>query len=377
MANDELEALVTDRTAELRRANERLQAELAERKRTEEALKLAVRASNTGLWDWDILTGDIYFSPEWKAQIGYEEHELPNRIGEWERRLHPDDRERVLSTVNAYLANPWSDYEVEFRLGHRDGSYRWILARAKLFTDDEGKPRRMLGSHLDITERKRSERALRESENQFRTLAETASDAIITLDEAGRIAFINQAAETVFGYSRHETLNANLTMLMPECLKRFQRAGFPRHRGTGEQHTSREPIELQGLHKNGSEIPLELSLGEFTQDDKRFFTCIARDITERKRAEEGLHLLQTITLSISQSEDLDSALAIVLRTVCEATGWILGQVWTPNREGTVLECSSAWHDIWLLPIRASGVDDLGPYPPGFCGDGHPAETCPA
>src|SRR5882672_887985 len=115
MATDQLETLVAERTAELKKANGQLQGELAERKRTEEALRLseqrlrlAVRASNTGLWDWDVQTGEIYFSPEWKAQVGYEDDELKNRLGEWEDRLHPDDRERVLSTVNAYLANPWS-----------------------------------------------------------------------------------------------------------------------------------------------------------------------------------------------------------------------------------------------------------------------------
>lgn len=126
----------------------------------------------------------------------------------------------------------------------------------------------------------------RESDRRFRTLAETASDAIITIDAESRIVLVNQAAERVFGYSTAEMLGKELTMLMPEYLRRLHRAGFARYKETGKRHITWQAVELPGLHKNGSEIPLELSFGEFTKDDRRFFTGIARDITERKRAEQ-------------------------------------------------------------------------------------------
>src|SRR5215813_1202787 len=287
MTSNAIDNPLMQQVAELREANARLQAQLAERKQTEDALRLAVRASNTGLWDWDVQSGEVYFSAEWKAQIGYEDHELPHRIGEWEPRLHPLDRERVLSQVNAYLANPWSNYEVEFRLQHKDGSYRWILARATLFTDAAGKPQRMLGSHVDITERKRAERALQDSEEQFRALVESTSDAIFTIDTDGRIAFINRAAESIFGYSHEEMLDANLSMFLPECMGYFHLMDAPST--DNDQQRSLAAVELSGVRKDGSEIPLEISLGEFTRFDKRFFTGIARDVSERKRTEEAWH----------------------------------------------------------------------------------------
>jgi PAS domain S-box-containing protein len=131
-------------------------------------------------------------------------------------------------------------------------------------------------------------KALRESENRFRTLAQTASDAIITIDEESRIVYINQAAEKVFGYTQQEMTGAELPMLMPESFRHLHRAGFARYRQTGERHIVWEAIELPGLHKNGSQIPLEISFGEFTKDGRRYFTGIARDITERKRAEEAI-----------------------------------------------------------------------------------------
>jgi PAS domain S-box-containing protein len=270
----------------LREANARLRAELAERKQTEEALRLALRASRTGLWDWNVQEGEIYFSAEWKAQIGYEDHEVPNSIGEWERRLHPSDRQWVLSKLSAYLTDQWSNYEVEFRLQHKDGSYRWILSRARLFTDYAGRPMRMLGSHVDITERKRAEQALQDSEEQFRALAESASDAIFTIDTAGRVAFINRAAERVFGYSREEMLKSDLTMVLPGFMDYFGLMNDPSKNDS--QNRSWAAAELSGVRKDGSLIPLEISLGEFTRLEKRFFNGIARDISERKRTEEAL-----------------------------------------------------------------------------------------
>jgi PAS domain S-box-containing protein len=92
-------------------------------------------------------------------------------------------------------------------------------------------------------------RTLRDSENRFRTLAETASDAIITIDEHSRIVLVNQAAEKVFGYTRQEMIGAELTMLMPESLRHRHHAGFGRYMRTGERNMSWEAIELPGLHK--------------------------------------------------------------------------------------------------------------------------------
>jgi PAS domain S-box-containing protein len=131
-------------------------------------------------------------------------------------------------------------------------------------------------------------RTLRESETRFRTLAETASDAIITVDPRGRIVFVNSTTEKIFGYSTAEMAGQDLTMLMPEYLRHLHSAGFERYQQTGRRHISWNSVELPGLHRDGHEIPLELSFGEFTSEGKRYFTGIARDITERKQAAEAL-----------------------------------------------------------------------------------------
>jgi len=146
-----------------------------------------------------------------------------------------------------------------------------------------------IGSHLGrLIERKWAEEALRESETRFRTLAETASDAIITIDEASTIIFVNPAAENVFGYTLAEMQGANLTILMPDYLRHLHEAGMNRYLATGNRHLNWLAIELPGRHKSGREIPLEISFGEFARNGQRLFTGIVRDMTERKRAEEAL-----------------------------------------------------------------------------------------
>lgn len=146
-------------------------AEAVKRRRAEEALSkseerfdLAIRGTDAGIWDWDLLSDEVYFSSHWKEMLGYEDREIGNHFTEWESRLHPDDRDHALACFRDYLEGRTCDYESEHRLKHRDGSYRWILARGAVVRDRSGKPNRMVGSHLDITERKHNEQLMRERE---------------------------------------------------------------------------------------------------------------------------------------------------------------------------------------------------------------------
>lgn len=148
----------------------------------QERLHLAMQAASIGPWDWNVQTGAVVFSPEWKRQLGYEDHEIASRYEEWESRLHPDDREPVLKSVNAYLEGHQPEYAVEFRLRHKDGSWRWIYTRGIVLRDAEGKPTRMLGCHVDITARKRAE-ALLDGQKRVLELAAMGSPLAKTLIE--------------------------------------------------------------------------------------------------------------------------------------------------------------------------------------------------
>jgi PAS domain S-box-containing protein len=146
----------------------------------------------------------------------------------------------------------------------------------------------------DITERKRAQEALRESEDRFRTMAETAADAIFRIDEQSTILFANRAVEKIFGYTTPEVIGQKLTMLMPEYLREVHRSAVERYVRTGSRHVEWGHLEVTGLHKDGREIALELSLGESVRDGRHLFTGFVRDVTERKQIDEKLRLTEKL-----------------------------------------------------------------------------------
>ncbi len=124
---------------------------------SEERYALAARGANDGLWDWNLMTGAVYFSPRWKAMLGFQENEIEDRLEEWLDRIHDADRERVQQEIDAHQKGLTPHYESEHRLLHKDGGFRWMLSRGLAVHDATGKALRMAGSQTDITERKVSD----------------------------------------------------------------------------------------------------------------------------------------------------------------------------------------------------------------------------
>lgn len=139
---------------------ETIEAPYQQLEEAQHQLSLSLQASSTGLWDWDLTTNEVYFSPEWKWQLGYNNEELPNKFETWESLIHPDDKANTLNLVTKFLASNSKQYHNEFRLRHRDGSYRWIMARGEKLFDKKGNAIRLMGSHIDITERKAAEQQI-------------------------------------------------------------------------------------------------------------------------------------------------------------------------------------------------------------------------
>ena len=159
--------------------NQKLEKQIQERKqaqqqlrRSQERFSLAVEGVSDGIWDWDLQTCQIYFSPRWKQILGYEDWELPNVFKSWIDNIHSDDLDLVLNTLHRYLEGKISTYEVEFRARHKDGTYRWLLARGAALRDENNQPCRFAGSHTDITERKQAEKLLARRDRYLTALLE-------------------------------------------------------------------------------------------------------------------------------------------------------------------------------------------------------------
>lgn len=206
-----------------------------------------------------------------------------------------------------------------------------------------------VGSQIgQFIERKLAEEARSESEERFRTLAETASDAIITIDEESKILYVNHAGENIFGHTVKEMTGSDLTMLMPDYLRHLHRAGLQRYVETGHKHISWDGVELPGLHRNGHEIPVEISFSEFVQKGKRYFTGIIRDITERKRAEGAQAerarlsaLGADIGAALTQGNTLRDMLQRCAEALVKHLDAAFARVWTLNRRENVLELQAS------------------------------------
>lgn len=142
-------------------------------RQSRERLQLALEGSDLGLWDWNIATEEAYFDSYWKSMLGYDVDEIKNNYQSWVQLIHPEDLPTVMTALNTYLEGLFPIYDVEFRMRSKSGGWKWILARGKVFERDQtGKPLRMAGTNKDISDRKRAEEALRQSEGRERKKAQ-------------------------------------------------------------------------------------------------------------------------------------------------------------------------------------------------------------
>ncbi|MEW5772375.1 MAG: transporter substrate-binding domain-containing protein [Thermodesulfobacteriota bacterium] len=270
--------LVLRRT--VRRQTARLNELLEEVRVSEERWSFALEGSQDGVWDWDLPTGKVYYSRRWKEMLGYSDEEVGNSVDGWDSRIHPEDRDRVYADLGRHLRGETPRYESEHRVRCKDGAYLWILDRGKVMArDEEGKPRRILGTHSDIGDRKRAEAALAQSEDRYRQLFEMESDAILLIENrGGRILEANQAACHLYGYTRSQLLSMRNHDLSAE---------------PGEtRRVTREGVGLVPLRwhrKSGGEVfPVEITGRFFEWEGRSVHIAAIRDISSRMDMERKL-----------------------------------------------------------------------------------------
>lgn len=239
---------------QVRRQTSRLEDELVEKNRIEKLLhesllrqNEAVKAAKVGLWDWDLTTNKVIYSAEWKSQIGYAEHEIGDDFEEWKSRLHPSDLQATLDKIQDSISKGWNDHQVDFRFRHKDGSYRWILAQASIIKDKSGQPIRMVGSHIDITDRKSAEQHIEHLNRVLRAVRDVNQlilrerDPKILIRECCRIMVDGQGYTSTLimltdddnrlncwaesGIAASDTLKAMLNcQILPPCCDAFRTA---------------------------------------------------------------------------------------------------------------------------------------------------------
>jgi PAS domain S-box-containing protein len=266
---------------------ERKKAELA----VKEALlrqQEAVKAGNVGLWDWDLKDDTVWYSPEWKRQIGYEDDEIGTSFDEWERRVHPDDLPRTIGQVKQVIQDRLGAYKVEFRFMHKDGSYRNILAQASVLTDENGEPMRTLGSHVDITDRKKAEKALKESEERFRSFMKYFPGPTFIKNNEKQLLYCNEKFAQLLNTTPDEIIGLNIDdNVSPELEKVYEQENKAVIKD-GKVLESESVFSYGGkdIHWLTYKFPIKI-------ETERLLGAISIDISDRKKVEEALKESET------------------------------------------------------------------------------------
>ena len=254
--------------------------------RSEERYRLVARATSEGILDADLRNNTLEWGGAAESLFGYSPDE-PKSMAWWEERIHPEDRERVLAGVDAVLKDgeAWSD---EYRFRRADGSYAVVANRGCIVRDDGGEPVRMIGSMLDVTERRRAEAALKESEERFRSLIQNSSDMITVVAPDGTILYHSPSITRVLGHSPGSRIGKNVfesALIHPEDLPRHSEAV----RKTLSEPGSSRTVEMRMMHRDGSWRRIEASMrNPVDEPGLNGIVANSRDITERKSTEEAL-----------------------------------------------------------------------------------------
>ncbi|PWR70881.1 PAS domain S-box protein [Methanospirillum lacunae] len=212
-----------------------------ELKASEETFRLAMNATSDGLWDWNMKTGEVYYSPAF-AKILEEEHIKPV-FDSWEKRIHPEDRERVLSSLHEHISGSTSRWRVETRLRTSNGSWKWVMDRGSVVSwDESGTPTRMIGSIVDISEQKRIEEVIRIERDRAEQYLNIAEVMIIVLSRDGTIVLINRKGAEMLGASVDDIIGLNWfdTFIPVEMIESTKEVFQNIIHSTGEMYFSNE-----------------------------------------------------------------------------------------------------------------------------------------
>jgi len=299
---------------------------------SEDRWHLAVQGINDGIWDVNLTNDEIFLSDRCLEMLGFEPGELKPTRAEWLARIHPDDEPARATAMEEHLQSRSGHYRAEFRMRCKDGSYRWVLSRARVVLDDQGKANRIVGSHSDIHAQKVAEEALRRNEQQYRMLFESNPNPVYVYEsETLQFVAVNEAAVRHYGYSREEFLAMRLTDIRPAEDAPALLAAIDSSRGTTESGARNHGVWRHRL-RDGQIIYAEVTGRVLEGTDPRCFITFVRDVTEERRSQ----------MALRASEER-------YRYLFE------------NSPVAIVECDFSRVVAWLASLRSAGVTDFGKF----------------
>ena len=280
---DNLTRLPAAVTREIKEAQDRREYRRAAEalRESEERWKFALEGAGEGVWDWDFPGRRVLFSARWKEMLGYAESEIGSDLDEWERRVHPDDKARVMADLQAYFEGKTRAYVNEHRLLCKDGSWKWVLDRGMIVSRlADGQPQRMIGTHADISARKQAEESLQLSAMVY----QHSSEAMAIADADNRIVSVNPAFTQTTGYVLDEVIGRD-----PKILKSVRHSpAFYEEMWQDIKTTGHWQGEIWNRHKNGTAYAAYLTINTIFDADGMVTRRVAlfSDITQKKESEE-------------------------------------------------------------------------------------------
>jgi two-component system sensor kinase FixL len=263
-----------------------------------EHFRVRIEGFGVGTWDLDLTTRELDWSDTARSLLGVEEDQPPS-YELFLSRLEPGDRDRVESAIKR-VAERGGAFDVSFKVANASGRGQWIRARAGLIRDEAGAARHLSGILLDIDEERQVEEALRTRETHLRSILQTIPDAMIVIDGHGIMQLFSTAAERLFGWSEHEAIGQNVSILMPEPDRSRHDGYIARYRTTSDPHIIGIGRIVTGRRRDGTTFPMHLSIGEMQSAGEPHFTGFVRDLTEHQRTQARLQELQSELVHVSR-----------------------------------------------------------------------------
>jgi len=303
-----------------------------ELRKSEERLDLAMSIKNEGVWDWDLITDDVFFDKRYYEMAGYRPGEFPSRLEEFQKRTHPKDIDYVMENARKYLEGEIPRFSVEFRFRKKRGGWMWILGRGRIVErDEDSRPTRFVGTHTDITDRKMAEEALLRSEERMELALKGGDLGAWDWNVAsGELTFDERWAE-MLGYLKDE-IEPDRTnwdkLVHPDDFPAVQKALQDHLKGRTESFESEHRL----LHKSGEWVWI-LAKGMVIERDSEgnpLRACGTHlDITDRKKAQE--ELVQSAELLRATLESTNNGILVV------------------NSEGQILATNEKFGEMWKIP----------------------------